>query len=156
MTVHAAIRPFTVRELAASDAHACAVFIRHLDPEDIRFRFASWHVSPGHLWPRDDGAADGAAFVAVDAAEAVLGVINLIRLSAGAAEIAVIVRSDCKRRGIGRALLDRAAQWAADAHMDELVGLVLTENTAMLALAHAMGFRSSRWDGYFVEVRRAV
>lgn len=155
MTVHAAIRPFAIRELSAADAQACAVFIRHLEAEDIRLRFASLHLSPAHLVPRDAGTA-GIAFVAVDAADTVLGVVNLIRLAGGAAEIAVIVRSDHKRRGIGRALVAEAFGWAAASGVDELIGLVLSENAAMLALAQAMGFRGQRWDGYFVEVRRAV
>jgi acetyltransferase len=155
MTVYSATRPFSIRELSAADTHACAVFIRHLAPEDIRLRFASLYLSPAHLLPRG-GESAGAAFLAVDAAGTILGVVNLIELAAGAAEIAVIVRSDHKRRGIGRALLVRAIEWAAAREVGELIGLVLAENTAMLGLAAAMGFRGQRRDGYVVEVRRAV
>lgn len=155
MTVQSPICSFTIRELCTADTHACAVFIRHLDPDDIRLRFASLGFSPQHLMPPESDQSASVAFVATDAAGAVLGVVNLAPLTAQAAEIAVIVRSDRKRRGIGRALVAHAIEWAQNQRLEQLVGLVLAENAAMLALAEAMGFRS-RWEGVFVEVRRAV
>lgn len=147
---------FAIRELRAPDARARCVFVQHLDPQDIRMRFASSHVSVHHIFPGLAGAHEGSAFAALDSAQTILGVVNLAWLSSDTAEVAVIVRSDYKRRGIGRALLAHALQWAEDRGLTHVVGHVLPENEAMLALARVMGFQNIGWDSIFFEVWRRV
>lgn len=147
---------FTISELRTSDAHACNVFSHHLDRQDIRMRFASLHFSIRHILPGLTGANEDAAFAAVDAAEMILGVVNLAYLISDSAEVAVIVRSDYKRRGIGRSLLAHAIQRAEYDGLSRLIGYVLAENRAMLALARAMGFQSIRRDEFFIEIRRSI
>lgn len=145
---------FTIRELRASDVQACNVFFDHLDRHDVRMRFASPRTfSFHHFLPGLARTDEGVAFAAVDAAEMILGVVTLVYLNSGSAEVAVIVRSDYKRRGIGSSLLGHIIQRAEDDGLSELVGYVLAENQAMLALARVMGFQSSRWDSFFSEVR---
>jgi 3-hydroxyisobutyrate dehydrogenase len=147
---------FTVRELRVPDARARCVFVRHLDPHDVRMRFASPRFSARHVFPGLAAAHDGAAFAALDRTQTILGVVNLARVGSGAAEVAVIVRSDYKRRGIGRALLARALRWAARNGFTHVLGHVHPENRAMLALARAMGFQHTGWDSSFVTVGRSV
>lgn len=143
----------TIRELGIADASACTAFGRQVDEGDVRRRFASGRLSLPHLVPALVGAGESdVAFGALDVVGTVFGVLNLAGVSAEAAEIALIVRSDVQRRGIGRALLTHAVDWARHRGISHVFGLVLAENDAMLALAVTTGFRRTRWDGLFVEV----
>jgi acetyltransferase len=63
------------------------------------------------------------------------------------------VRSDVKRRGLGRVLLERIVQHALEHGMTELVGSVLAENRPMLALARIAGFRAAGFEGTMVSLR---
>jgi acetyltransferase len=147
---------FTIRELRAADAPSCEMFFRQLEREDIRKRFAAPHFSLDYFLPFPAGAKAGAAFAGFAAAEKILGVVNLAYLPGAAAEIAVIVRSDHQRRGIGRALLAHALHWAAGHGLSQLIGYAPADNTPMLALARAMGFRAIGRDLYGCEIRRRV
>ncbi|MGH7015102.1 MAG: GNAT family N-acetyltransferase [Stellaceae bacterium] len=98
----------------------------------------------------------GIAFAALDAAGTILGILSLGFQGGDIAEIAVTVRSDCKRRGIGRALLEYGIEWAERHGLTQLIGYVLAENRAMLALAHRMGFQAVLADPYHLELRRSV
>jgi acetyltransferase len=147
----------TICELRPSAAQACSVFFHHLDRQDIRMRFASpRRFLLDDFVPGQSGATAGVAFAAMDAAATILGVVNLADLRSDAAEAAVIIRSDYKRRGIGRSLLAHAIGWAAGKGLSHVDGYVLAENQAMLALARAMGFQRTRWDSDFIRVTRPV
>jgi GNAT superfamily N-acetyltransferase len=148
--------PFTVRELHAFDEPDCALFGQRLDHQDVRMRFGSLRVSIRHLLPEAGGAATGVAFAALDPSRAIVGIVNLNRLDSDLSELAIIVRSDHKRQGIGQALIGHALHWAYHNRVSEVVGYVLVENRAMLGLARATGFAASEWDGYFVEIRRST
>ena len=147
---------FSIRQLGPDDAMACRLFFQHLEWEDIRLRFGSLHFCVDRLIPTPIGPFRGMAFGAVDPAGAVLGVSNLASLSAGSAEIAVIVRSDLKRRSIGRSLLDHAMVWAKENGLAEVIGYVLAENRTMLALARTMGFRNVGQDLHLLELKHSV
>ncbi|MBV8166453.1 MAG: GNAT family N-acetyltransferase, partial [Alphaproteobacteria bacterium] len=56
------------------------------------------------------------------------------------AEYAVVVRSDWKRRGLGRALMRAIIDHARERGTGEIFGIILTENTPMIDLARALGF----------------
>lgn len=161
MTVNSLIgRPpqghFIIRELRSSDAQACKVFFGHLDRQDIRTRFATIHFSIDKFLPKLTGPNKGVAFAAFDAAAMILGVINLAHLNSNSSEVAIIVRPDYKRRGIGRSLVARALQYAEHDGLYQVIGYVSVENLATLALAHAMGFQRIRLDRFFIEVSRSI
>lgn len=145
-----------IRDLRTADAEACEAFLHCLDGQDIRMRFSALRTSAEHLLPRSLGANEAVALAALDASGAILGIVNLAPLESGSAEVAIVVRSDRKRRGIGRSLLTHAIRRAARDGLSRLVGYVLAENAAMLALARAMGFQSDRLDNLSIEVSRAV
>lgn len=147
---------FIIRALDESDAEACDRFCRQLDRDDIRRRFGTLRCPSRNFLPVHDGASERVAFAALDGSQDILGVLSLSHLSAGLAEVAVIVRSDHKRRGIGRSLLAHAIEYAEQDGLAQLVGYVIAGNAPMLALARQMGFRSLRWDEFLVEVRRSV
>jgi len=86
------------------------------------------------------------AFIAevIDGPEAgdILGVARSCVLpEGGAAEFAVLVRSDLKRQGLGALLTSKLIRYCRARGLHELRGSVLAENDAMLALARALGFK---------------
>lgn len=147
---------FIIRTLEASDADACDRFCRQIEHEDVRRRFGTQHCLSRYFLPSHDGKSERVAFAAREVSQDILGVVTLSYLSAGLAEVALIVRSDRKRRGIGRSLLAYAIEYGEQDGLAQLVGYVLAGNTPMLALAQQMGFRSLRWDEFLIEVRRSV
>jgi acetyltransferase len=56
------------------------------------------------------------------------------------AEFAIIVRSDVKRRGLGRMLFDKMIRYCRSRGTEKLVGDVLKENKPMLNLTRRLGF----------------
>jgi acetyltransferase len=64
------------------------------------------------------------------------------------AEFAILVRSDLKGKGLGRALLKKLVRYCRTRGIKELVGEVLADNRRMIALAARLGFRmGSARDG---------
>lgn len=147
---------FVIRALRASEAEACEAFCSGLDWRDIYMRFGSRRFSIAHFLPDRDPPTTRMSLAAIDAAEMIVGILNLVYISPSSAEIALIVRSDCKRQGIGRALVARAIDWATAHHVSLLVGHVNAENKAVLSLARTMRFESIKWDSFSVEVRRLL
>lgn len=149
-------RPFIIRTLSAADAAACATFAAHLEREDVRLRFGTARCNAAYFLPAQyrDGAR--VSLAAIDGADTILGILTLADIGAGTGEIALIVRSDRQRRGVGRALLAHGFAFAKSDGLSELIGYVLAENGAMLRLARRMGFALRRWDQFFVEVRRSL
>lgn len=57
------------------------------------------------------------------------------------AEFAVLVRSDQKRQGLGRLLLEKLIGYSRGRGTQRLAGQALSQNTPMLQLARTLGFR---------------
>jgi acetyltransferase len=69
----------------------------------------------------------------------------------GAAEYAIIVRSDLKNHGLGRALMLMIVEYAMAKKLRAIKGQVLRENKAMLAMCRELGFEiSSDPDALYV------
>ena len=147
---------FLIRDLRATQIPACESFFNRLDPRDVRMRFATLRFCDRYFIPSLGGASDGLALAAIQEADTIVGVANLVPMAAGKAEAAVIVRSDLKRRGIGRTLIAAVIDRAERLGLRQIMGLVNSENYPMLALARSMGFQLVRWDSYLTEVRRVV
>jgi acetyltransferase len=80
-------------------------------------------------------------FAARLSAEEVLGVVQFFADPEDrSAEFAIAVRSDWKAHGLGHMLLAGLIQLARRRGIDELVGVVLAENAAMLRLCREVGF----------------
>lgn len=123
---------------------------RRSTPEDLRLRFFSpVRPEPGplvkmltdfdHSHHRVAGAYDPES---PRGPHELLGGVRLIwkpDLSSG--EFAIMIRSDLKRLGLGRALMGEMLGWAVDLGLGRVNGEVLHENTAMLNLARACGAR---------------
>jgi acetyltransferase len=72
-----------------------------------------------------------------------LGVVRaVLDLESHRSEFAIVVRSDLKRQGLGRALLDKMLRYCRNRGIREVTGQILRENRAMLGLVLSMGFRA--------------
>lgn len=84
-----------------------------------------------------------AVFVAENAGE-IVGRLSVARdphpASFHVADLGLMVAAGHRRRGIGRALLERAVEWAADAHVHKLELHVFPHNEPAIALYESFGF----------------
>ena len=107
----------------------------------MRF-FSASYLSERQIWAFTHfDRAEASAFIALDPRDgAMLGVARLHRLSDGSGEFAVLVRSDLKGRGLGRALMERVLDAAEALRVRAIFGIILRENVGMRALARELGF----------------
>ena len=118
-------------------------FVRRVTRHDLRLRF-------GHPRAFDDeptlrrgfDVEDGCGEMTwvSDGCAAIAGVLHRIMVSRAEAEIALLVRSDLKRLGIGEFLLRHALARSACQGLVAVSGYVLRENLPMLRLAAKLGF----------------
>jgi acetyltransferase len=134
-----------IRPIRPEDEALYPEFLAKVTPEDMRLRFFAAVARMGH----DEIArltqidyARAMAFVALDPTDGSL--LGVSRLGADPdrvrAEFALLVRSDAKRRGIGRALMMRLIEYARSEGIGELFGDVLDANWPMRGLCQALGF----------------
>ena len=135
-----------LRPACAEDEPKLTVFLRRLNPEDLRFRFLS----------AVKGASPGLAHALVDIdhtqTENLLAFDNQNELvattmiaaprGADAAEVAVAVRSDLKGHGVGWSMLDQACNYARSRGFKTLQSVQMSDDRAAIALEKEMGFRA--------------
>jgi acetyltransferase len=145
---------FVLREIRPDDRSAYASFLNRIDASDLRRRFfhrngLSPEIDFEHHWRTDDDRE--IAFVAVSesrvGAAEIVGEVRLHRYpGAATVELAIIVRSDMQRRGLGRALMRKALEYCA-AHGLEVIAQILPENDAMIGLARHAGMQVEHVPG---------
>ena len=69
------------------------------------------------------------------------------------AELALVIADARQRQGLGRRLLEALLEHAKEAGVDEVEGIVLASNRAMLSLARSLGFSVSAEPGDTTVVR---
>ena len=105
---------------------------------------------------------DAAVFVATDEGGAVVGRLSLARdphpASRHVADLGLMVGASHRRRGVGRALLEHAVEWARQAGVRKLELHVFPWNAPAIALYESFGFeregyrrRHYRRDGEYVD-----
>jgi acetyltransferase len=96
------------------------------------------------------------AFIAETAVAGVPQTLGVVRAHADpdniAAELAILVRSDLKGRGLGSALLAKLIGYCRTRGIQRLSGEVLAENRPMPSLAAASGFQSENVGQGYVRV----
>ncbi len=98
------------------------------------------------------------AFVAEGMKGDILACTRLVRDACNkSAEYAIIVRSDLQRQGLGTLMQTLLLDYAAGLGLDEVWGLIDTENRKALSLMNRLGFtRSFHIDLPFVRVAKAL
>ena len=143
-TVEADGATYTLRPIRPVDAALYPPFLDRIDPEDMRLRFLSpmKNIPPAMLvrltqldYDRD------IAFIALEPSGDLAGIVRYASDPNGEiAEFGVLVRSDLKGHGLGKALMHHLIDYARAEGVGCLEGHILTENTRMLALCRELGF----------------
>jgi GNAT superfamily N-acetyltransferase len=127
-------------------------FAQRLEPRDINLRFGrAIDLSDEPTLRRAFGVRAGTGEIAwmLDHTGAILGVSHRLIASPGEAEIALLVRSDRKRLGIGESLLRLMLARSAAAGLNILSAWVYRENRPVLSLARKFGYGvrgGSQWE----------
>jgi acetyltransferase len=143
-TVAAGGSSFLLRPIRPTDAELYPAFLEKVTPEDLRLRFLTPMRTISHEllvrltqldYDRD------IAFVALEPEGTLAGIA---RYSSDpdreTAEYGILVRSDLKRRGLGRALMRHLIDYARAEGVGRLEGIILRHNEPMLSLSRALGF----------------
>ncbi|QAY78359.1 GNAT family N-acetyltransferase [Sphingosinicella sp. BN140058] len=154
---------FFVRPVEPGDVTALAEFYRRLSLEDLRYRFltAVREVGEARLiemtavdhdrtenflafWGEADMLVGSAMLVADEARER--------------AEVAIAIRSDVKRRGIGARLLMHVADYAEARRIRILESISSADNWALIELERRLGFtcRPLADDASLVHLQRRL
>ncbi len=101
-------RSVRIRPISAHDGPAYRSILERTTTEDryCRFFHVVNHFSQTEISRFVEPQADTVAFIAYEGSKP-QGVAHLFFLSPTSAELAIVVASDCRRRGIGRALVRR-------------------------------------------------
>jgi acetyltransferase len=134
-----------LRPIRPEDERLYPDFLAQLTDRDIRLRLLAPRKAFSHEFLARLTQIDYAremAFVAIEPATGAL--LGVGRLSADPdyvrAEYAIIVRSDMQGRGLGWSLMSHMMEYARAEGLQRVEGIVLAENTEMLAMAAELGF----------------
>jgi GNAT superfamily N-acetyltransferase len=146
---------FFDRPLGEAEWKLMRAFVERLERNDVNLRFG------GSIDLNDEPTLQcffdikpGAGEIAwmLDQTEAILGVSHRIIVSPSEAEIALIVRSDLKRLGIGELLLRQMLARSARQGLKILSAWVSRENRPVLRLAATVGYRVREGSPWGVEI----
>jgi acetyltransferase len=145
---------FQVRSADDSDEAVLAEFFTHVTPDDLRFRFLSAIKKVGHaqlalLTHVDHRRVEG--FLAFDVATGCLLASAMLAIEDDLerAEVAIVIRSDFKNRGIGWSLLEHVAERAAAMGVKTLQAIESQDNRSAIKVERDMGFTSRAFPGDF-------
>jgi acetyltransferase len=147
---------FEIRPPLPADHPAYCAFAARLEREDLRLRFAGLvkldcDALRAQLLAIDHTRHEA---LAVFAGGEMLAIAHLVRTAPASAEVAIIVRSDLKRRGLGRMLLARLVVQACALGLRRLTAQILSENLPMQRLAREAGFRATGRSGLLVDMTK--
>ncbi len=133
-----------IRPIRPVDARLYPEFLAQVSESDLYMRFRErFQRLPSELLIRLtqlDYDRD-IAFVALEPNGELAGIVRYTADPDGArAEFGLLVRSNLKRVGLGRALMEHLLLYARAQGIGELFGITLRENTAMVEFARQLGF----------------
>lgn len=136
---------YHIRPIKPADIALYPEFLARISPDDLRLRFLSPRKSFSDQMLKRFTQLDydrNMAFVALETATGALAGIS--RLSCDpdhlSAEYALLVRSDLQGHGLGWELLRQIVAYAKADGIGRIEGIVLSENTTMLAMCREFGF----------------
>jgi GNAT superfamily N-acetyltransferase len=132
-----------IRRVELSDLPRCVEFGRLLHPQDVRLRFGRPAALGDadtfrRLFGLDDRKVE--TIGAFDLSGAILGLATVAWVEPGSAEIALVVRSDLQRRGLGATLLAHVIRNARSAGFRLLLAHIDQGNVPIRRLTQRFGF----------------
>jgi acetyltransferase len=142
---HPVLGEIRLRPVRPEDEPLLTELMESLTPEDARLRFFSPIRRLPHRLAARLTQIDYDREMALVALPAEGGrMLGIARITADPdfrdAEFAITIRSELKRKGLGRLLLGRLVSYGASRGLARLHGDVLPENAGMLGLAKSLGF----------------
>jgi len=150
-----------VRPVRVEDAAGYAAAAKRCSLEDISFRLMRGirEVSQQLIARFTEIDYDATmAFVAEGVKGDILAITRLVRDTCRtSAEYAIIVRTDLQRQGLGTLMQNQLLEYAKSLGLEEVWGVIDTENRKALGLMDRLGFtRSFHIDLPFVRVAKAL
>lgn len=141
-----------VRPAAPEDEEQLEAFFGLVAPEDLRFRFLSAVQKPGHdlvapLVQVDHTTTENFLAFGEDGETLLATAMIAADPSLERAEVAIAIRADFKRRGIGWTLLDHVAAYAAARGIGTLESIESRDNREAIGLEREMGFTALPYPG---------
>ena len=135
-----------IRPIIPADEGLYEAFMADVSPQDYRLRFFVPKARLAHRFiarlTQIDYARD-IAFVALDMQSGAL--LGVVRFAADPdyrrGEYAILVRSHLKGKGLGWQLMSHLIDYARAQGLEEIFGLVLSENVTMLKMCQNLGFQ---------------
>lgn len=152
-------REILLRPIRPEDEPAHHAFHARLDINDIRMRHFGMvkeipHSQMARLTQIDYDRE--MAFIAVQDGDT-LGVVRVVLdPDAVRAEFSIIIRSDLKGLGLGRALLVKVERYCRQRGVGKISGQTLDENRRMITLASALGFATRSGERGIVELIKSL
>jgi acetyltransferase len=138
-----------IRPIRPEDGPAHEAFVDRITADDLRFRLLGVirDIPPTEMARLTQIDYDREmAFIATqtdgDGQEETLAVVRSVADADNTqADFAIMVRSDLKRAGLGRILMEKIIRYCRSRGLREIVGEVLPDNAAMLHLTEKLGFQ---------------
>ena len=138
---------FAIREGEPGDAGALVALARAVSAEPERWLLAGdeWRTAADERrYLRAARCSPHAAVFVAEASEGIVGRLSVARdphpASPHVADLGLMVASSHRRLGIGRALLERAVEWARERDIVKLELHVFPHNAPAIALYESFGF----------------
>jgi RimJ/RimL family protein N-acetyltransferase len=138
---------FEIREAVPGDAPALVALARAVasEPEGWLLSSDEWRgVAAERRYLRSVRRSRHAAVFVAEVPEGLVGRLSVARdphpASSHVADLGLMVAASHRRRGIGRALLERTVDWARDNGVAKLELHVFPHNEAAIALYESFGF----------------
>ena len=144
-----------IRPIRPEDEQAHRDLKDSMSAEDLRMRFFGSTGPATHAelarYTQIDYEREMAFIAAVDGPDGQVRELGAVRLICDpdlqCGEFGINVRSDSKRLGLGRVLMDKVIRYAAGRGLARISGRVLAENTVMLGLCRRLGFTVELGEG---------
>ncbi len=143
---------FYVRTAVFQDAETIREFFGHVTPADLRFRFLSAMTEIGADQIRmltHPNHADAESLLAFteDGSMMIATAMLTCDQALDRGEVAITIRDDHKRRGVGWTLLAHIARIAETKGLKTLESIESRDNHEAIELEHEMGFIASAYPG---------
>lgn len=140
---------YSIRPIKPADIALYPEFLARISPDDIRLRFLSPRKSFSDQMLKRLTQLDydrNMAFVAMETSTGLLAGISRVSCDPdhAVAEYALLVRTDLQGHGLGWELLRQLVVYAKADGIGRIEGIMLSENTTMLAMCREFGFSIRR------------
>jgi len=143
---------FRVRPVSIEDKPALSAFFGRLTPEDLRYRFLTAirevsherlteMIAVDHDWTENFVALD------VEGGEIIASAMLAADAKRERGEVAIAIRSDLKRQGIGTLLMGHVCRYAEYLDITCLESIASRDNCALIELERRLGFTSRAVQG---------